>query len=360
MTLLHRISRTLGFFPAKASAPADPPRRAAQDLVVILDGTLSTLTPGAETNAGLIYKLLKDRSGPGMAVFYEAGLQWDSWRDGLEMMRGVGINRQIQRAYGFLAARYRPGDRIWLFGYSRGAFAVRSLAGLIDRVGLLRAKFATERHVQLAYRHYRTDPHSGPSRAFAKRFCYMHTEIEMVGVFDTVKALGLRLPLLWRFTDRAHAFHSHHLGNKIRHGFHALALDETRVAYAPELWEATEDWPGHVEQVWFRGSHGDIGGQLCGVAEARPLSNIPLTWMLGRAAACGLDLPEDWRARFPCDPEAQSSGSWRGWARIFLLRARRKPGGDPSERIHPTAQGTRAAKRFGLPVAGMTIGGSEI
>lgn len=355
MTLLHRLSRGLGLFPAKAPAPAGPPVRPPQDLVVILDGTMSTLAPGGETNAGLVYKLLRDRQASGLAVFYEAGLQWDSWRDGLDMMRGVGINRQIQRAYHFLAARYRPGDRIWLFGYSRGAFAVRSLAGLIDRVGLLRACFATERHVQLAYRHYQCDPHAGPSRAFARRFCYLHTEIEMVGVFDTVKALGVRLPLLWRLTERSHSFHSHHLGTKIRHGYHALALNETRAAYAPELWEATEDWPGHVEQVWFRGSHGDIGGQLCGFPPARPLSNIPLSWMLGRAEACGLELPEGWRARFPCDADAPSSGSWRGWARLFLLRARRRPGGDPSERLHPTAQGTRAAKRFDLPVAGIEV-----
>lgn len=351
MTLLHRISRTLGLFPAKGSVSTGPLRRPAQDLVVILDGTMSSLTPGSETNAGQIYKLLRDRQGQGLAVFYEAGLQWDSWRDGLDMVRGVGINRQIQRAYGFLAARYRPGDRIWLFGYSRGAFGVRSLAGLIDRVGLLRSKFATERHVQLAYRHYRSDPHGGPSRAFARRFCYLHTEIEMLGVFDTVKALGLRLPLLWRLTEPTHAFHTHHLGNKIRHGFHALALDETRAAYAPELWQATEDWPGHVEQVWFRGSHGDIGGQLCGYAPARALANIPLTWMLGRAETCGLALPKGWRKRFPCDADAPSSGSWRGWSRLFLLRVRRRPGGDPSERLHPTAQGSRSAKRFDLPLA---------
>ncbi|MCV6596639.1 MAG: DUF2235 domain-containing protein [Mangrovicoccus sp.] len=350
MTTLTRITRFLRGLAPKQTLRAEPiNRRPARDLVVILDGTMSRLEPGHETNAGLIYKLLKSGQHKDLSLYYEAGLQWRTWREGWDMFRGRGLNAQIQRAYGFLASNYRPGDRIWLFGYSRGAFAVRSLAGLIDRVGLLRSKFATERHVQFAYRHYRCDPHGQASRAFARRYCYIHTEIEMVGVFDTVKALGLRLPVLWRLTEAAHAFHSHHLGHKIRHGYQALALDETRAAFAPELWSATQDLPGHVEQVWFRGTHGDIGGQLSGQLAARPLANIPLAWMLGRAEMLGLKLPEGWRGRFPCDASAPSSGSWRGWSRLFLLRGRRKPGGDPSERIHPTAQDSRSAKRFALP-----------
>ncbi len=93
-----------------------------------------------------------------MVVRYEPGIQWRDWKGTLDVIEGRGINRQIRRVYGLLASRYRPGDRIWLFGYSRGAYAVRALAGLIDRVGLLRAEAATERNITLAYRHYRADP----------------------------------------------------------------------------------------------------------------------------------------------------------------------------------------------------------
>ena len=83
---------------------------------------MSTLTEGAETNAGLIYRLLSDLPvADRHSVFYEEGIQWESWRDGLDVMTGTGLNRQIIRAYGFLASRYRAGDRIFLFGYSRGA-----------------------------------------------------------------------------------------------------------------------------------------------------------------------------------------------------------------------------------------------
>jgi uncharacterized protein (DUF2235 family) len=310
--------------------------------VIILDGTMSTLEPGWETNAGLTYKLLLEEGRSArLSLYYEAGVQWRSWRHTMDIITGAGINRQIRRTYGFLASRYRPGDRIFLFGYSRGAYAVRSLAGLIDQVGLLRSEHATERNINLAYRYYQIAPDRPGARTFAKRFCDPEVEIEMVGVWDTVKALGLRLPLLWRLTEPKHAFHNHHLGNRIRHGFHALALDETREAYAPVLWTSPPGWTGKIEQMWFRGNHGDIGGQLYRYGPARPLSNIPLVWMLERAAACGLPLPADWRSRFATDAHAPSSGPWRGWGKLFVLRKRRVVGQDPSESVHPTALGGR-------------------
>ncbi|WP_108261014.1 DUF2235 domain-containing protein [Mangrovicoccus ximenensis] len=305
--------------------------RGPQDLVVILDGTLSTLHPDKVTNAGQIYTLLagmpwKDRP----QLYYEAGIQWDCWRDSWQVIAGVGINRQIQRAYGWLASRYRPGDRIFLLGYSRGAFAVRSLAGVIDRLGLLKARAATERNIRDLYRHYREGPLSVAAQRFARRFCHESAPIEMVGVFDTVKALGLRLPLLWRLTEPRHAFHSPELSPNVAHGYQALALNETRQAFAPVLWSEPEGWQGRVEQVWFRGAHGDIGGQLAGRSEARHLSNIPLVWMLEKLEERGIALPDDWHSRFPCDPAAPSVGNWRGWGKYFLYRRRRVPGRETS------------------------------
>ena len=123
-----------------------------------------------------------------------------------------------------------------------------------------------------------------------------------------LKALGLRLPLLWCSDEGRHAFHNHQLGPSTRHGYHAMALDETREVFDPVLWKCTPEFKGHVEQVWFRGTHGDIGGQLNGYEEARPLSNISLIWMLDKAEMHGLPLPEGWRDRFPTDPHARSVG----------------------------------------------------
>lgn len=322
----------------QVETPARPRGRAPIDHVILLDGTLSSLEPGCETNIGLIYKLLKSQPASArLSLYYEAGVQWHMWRDTPAVAMGRGINRQIRRAYGWLSTRYRPGDRIFFFGYSRGAYAVRSLAGVIDQVGLLRTEHATERNVQLAYRYYRREPGSPGEAVFRKRFCHERVEIEMIGAFDTVKALGVRLPLLWVWTEPHHDFHNHHLSPVVKAGFHALALDETRAAFEPILWNTRAgDWQGRLEQRWFRGAHGDVGGQLGGFQAARPLSNIPLVWMLERAESSGMALPEGWRDMFPTDPSAPSVGTTRGWGKAFLLRARRKVGGDPSEAVHPS------------------------
>lgn len=301
---------------------------------------MSSLAEGCETHAGILYKLLCDLPGSeNISIYYAAGIQLPDWMAAGDVIRGRGINRQIRRAYGYLASRYHPGDRIFLFGYSRGAYAVRSLAGVIGQVGLLKAEHAIERNVRLAYRYYQTDTLSAVGSVFSQRFCHEKTEVEMIGVWDTVKALGLRLPLLSMFTEPHHSFHNDQLSPVVKHGFHALALDERRVVFAPVLWTCTDDWAGRVEQMWFRGTHGDIGGQLIGREESRPLSNIPFVWMMEKAASCGLSLPEGWRARFPCDAEAPSVGMNRGWGRFFVYRRRRVIGLDRSEAIHPTARG---------------------
>lgn len=311
--------------------------------VIILDGTMSSLQEGRETHAGQLYKLLQEASGvaslgANLSIYYEPGIQWTDWGETLNVMEGRGINRQIKRAYGVLASRYREGDRIILAGYSRGAYAVRSLAGVIDLVGLVRMDCATERNIQLAYRHYRRGGRGTAVEAFRKKFCHDEVVIEAVAVWDTVKALGLRLPILWRWSTLDHAFHNHALGTSVRHGFHALALNETREAYAPVLWACPPGWSGKMEQVWFRGTHGDVGGQIGGFEPARPLANIPLVWMLERLERCDVPLPEGWAQRFPTDPHAPSMGRWRGWSKLFFSRKARVVGRDPSETIHASVR----------------------
>lgn len=308
--------------------------------VVILDGTMSSLEQGSETNAGLTFKLLKEASGKAnLTVYYEAGIQWRDWSGTIDVITGKGINRQIERAYGVVASRYRLGDRIILIGYSRGAYAVRSLAGVIDLVGLVKADHATVRAVRQAYRHYRTGARSSFAKDFRRIYCHPDVEVEAVAVWDTVKALGLRLPVVWRWAETRHRFHNDALGKHIRHGFHALALDERRDAYAPVMWRRAPDWQGHLEQVWFRGNHADVGGQIGRYPAARPLANVPLVWMLDRLAGCGVPLPDDWRSRFMQDVTAPSIGSWHGWGKIFLSRRTRIIGYDVSEHLHESVVG---------------------
>jgi uncharacterized protein (DUF2235 family) len=221
---------------ARESARGTRPPR---NLVFISDGTLSTLEPGVETNAGLLLKLLREVGRRPFQNFgYDPGVQGQGFARWFNAATGQGINLSILHGYAFLASRYRPGDRIFLFGYSRGAYAVRSLAGMIGTVGLLRQDKATERNIRQAFRLYEGNGTLHGSRVWAEFTaprCHVEVPIEMLGVWDTVRALGLPYPVLSRLGHLAPEFHNDALGPHIRHGYHALALDEDRTAFTPIL-----------------------------------------------------------------------------------------------------------------------------
>ena len=257
-----------------------------------------------------------------------------NWRTSWRVLVGRGLSAQIQEAYGVLAARYRPGDRIYMFGYSRGAFAVRSLSGIIDRVGLLRSEFATTRYVDRVWRRYRG---SRRSEDFKSRYCHGDVKINMMGIYDTVSALSVNLPWFAQILPDNYSFHNHRISDCVLAGYHALALDETRAAYAPERWEADETGAPHeMEQVWFSGSHADVGGHLLGHEAARPLSNIPLIWMMEHAERHGLRLPETWREGLHINAKAPSVGMSRGFGRFIWVRAKRQVKLSSFEWIHPS------------------------
>jgi len=296
---------------------------------------LSVLDEGQETNAGLLFKLLaEDAPSRTRQLAYHAGVQGDGPRRWFRAAVGLGVNDAILHGYAFLASRYQAGDRIYLFGFSRGAYAVRSLAGLIDQVGLLRAETATQRHIHRAFRFYERSHISPVVDAFRIENCHEGVYVDMVGVWDTVKALGLPYPILSRFSPMATEFHNHRLGPHIRNGIQALALDETRTAFNPVLWRESPAWRGRLRQAWFAGCHGDIGG----APESRGLSNIPLVWMLEQAERCGLRLPPNWRDRYPTDPAGKSVGSWRGIGRLFLFREPRRVPANDGCFLHPSVR----------------------
>ncbi len=258
-----------------------------------------------------------------------------------------GSIARIRRAYVWLAEGYQPGDRIVLMGYSRGAYAVRSLAGLVDRMGLLRPDALTDRRVDTLYDLYRHAPESDPARALVQDHCHADVPISFIGVYDTVRALGIRYPLIWWLLPLPHPYHTHTLGEHVQTARQALALDETRIAYNPVLWNTDNVRNGQdVLQLWFQGSHGDIGGHLNGYLEARPRANISLNWMLAEAeaGAAGLTLPDGWQARFPADASAPSVGTFKGYGKLFWARRRRRVGRDPSEAVHETARSYAVAR----------------
>ena len=337
MTVLNRIKSKI-WKNQNQNIPRVPHKARAQIThVVIIDGTLSTLQSGFETNAGHAYLLIKSSMDQNTTVHYFAGIQFQSesflssfWA----IISGNGINLQIKQAYGALASRYQIGDKIILMGYSRGAFAVRSLAGIIDRVGLLKRADATQRNVNAAFRYYKSNKRSEASVIFQQEKCHSEVHISAIGVWDTVKALGLPLPLLWRLFHTKYKFHNDQIGKIVSNGFHALALDETRRAFKPVMWTAPPEWAGVLEQRWFRGNHGDVGGQVASFPLSRPLANIPFVWMMQRLEGTGLFLKPNWKSEFPQDVSAPSTAS--RWSKIFswLVRVRRTIGEYPSERIH--------------------------
>lgn len=313
--------------------------------MVLIDGTLASLEAGHRSSIGRIHSALSGEWGAlprPVRMRYLPGLQWERMRSLPALLIGQELETSIRTAYLWLARRWQAGTPIYLFGYSRGAFAIRSLAGMIGQIGLLRRDGASRTRMEQAWQLYR---HGAPDQAiadFRRQHCHDHTPIRMVGVFDTVMALGVRLPLLWMLTEPRYRYHDQHLGPHVELGVQALALDETRAVFQPILWaddemaQEAERENSRVRQEWFRGAHPDIGGQLTGYEHARPLANIPLVWMLDQAQEAGLPLPAGWRAHLPCNPAARPIGSWRRWGKAFLARAPRVAGSNHSERLHPS------------------------
>jgi uncharacterized protein (DUF2235 family) len=302
---------------------------------IVIDGTQSNLCEGTETNAGLLYKLLQEACpGDRATLWYHPGIQGHGFWNAVTIASGWGINEMIKDAFTQLSRHYQPGDKIYLFGFSRGAYAVRSVAGMINHLGLVRQSSARRRKVNMAFRLYEQQTTGPALETFRDLHCHRDVEIEMVGVWDTVKALGLPFPLLTYLAPMATDFHDTRVCKPVLNAFHALALDEDRTAFCPVMWDTEPNWRGHLEQAWFAGAHADIGGHIAKKSDSRGLSNIPLVWMLERAETCGISLPDRWRDRFPCDPDAPAMGNRSGLARFFLLRKPRVVGEKPGEYIH--------------------------
>jgi uncharacterized protein (DUF2235 family) len=191
----------------------------------------------------------------------------------VEGATGTGTSERIRDAYRFLSQRYQQGDRIYGFGFSRGAFAIRSLAGLLDLAGLSKEPRAIKEEELLdIYEAYMdTKP--------IEKVLYgtVDATIDFLGVWDTVGALAFG-----RTLGNFHRLSPRNVGRVA----HALALDEERERFEPAFWELPANAETRVDEVWFSGCHTNIGG---GYVDAN-LSNISLFWMLQSARDAGLPL----------------------------------------------------------------------
>lgn len=264
-------------------------------LIVCCDGTWNAFGQKNPTNVVKLYEAIADVDDDGIEQkkFYVAGVgtksRWDRIRGGVA---GWGLSANLKSAYRDLVDAYEPGDEIFLFGFSRGAYTARSLGGFIRNVGILKRE--NRDRVDEAFKLYRDrdDPTKAPDGATAQEFRRRHSHddvnIRFIGVWDTVGSLGIpfgRSPVI-RWINKRWSFHDTKLSSRVGAAYQALAIDEKRGPFEPTLWQTNPDAEGQVvEQVWFPGVHCNVGG---GYANT-PISDIPLVWMMRKAVDHGLE-----------------------------------------------------------------------
>jgi len=272
-------------------------------IVVCCDGTWNDPAKPRQTNVSKLRNAVvirgPDQGGVEQRVHYisgvgTAGSLWDRLRGAAV---GYGLDENVQLAYLHIATAYQPGDEVYLFGFSRGAYTARSTLGMVRKCGILRD--ASPQTVARAWEFYRNDIH--PEREEAKAFRREHSYLisdrdnylviaRFIGVWDTVGSLGVPIKRLRLKYD----FHDVTLTSLVDHAYHALAIDEKRRDFEPTLWarSKTPRKEQVMEQRWFAGAHSDVGGGAA--REGRDAqSDYVLEWMLCKAAAAGLDVDRD-------------------------------------------------------------------
>jgi Uncharacterized alpha/beta hydrolase domain (DUF2235) len=260
-------------------------------LVVCCDGTWQGV--GQDSNVSRIRSAIVTPPGDPEPHYIEgvgASAQWISrLRAGLT---GAGLQSGVKDGYRWLVQNYRAGDRIAVFGFSRGAYTARSIAGMIGRVGLVDGSglepAQLDDAVDRAYAGYRDRDRATHDQSWSAGlpFAYRPTDpvtpIAFIGVWDTVGALGI--PSYVGIPDflgsrQRYEFLDVTLNPKVPHARHAMSIDELRGAFRPTLWSEPDS--DRVRQVWFAGDHTDVGGGNQG----KGLSDRTLEWMMAEAAA---------------------------------------------------------------------------
>ena len=309
------------------------PDRVAKQLILLLDGTWNDADVGpCDTNIvrlrELINRSLTAEPMPSDSrsfatdrkfqpdekhrlIFYERGVGTGPLLDRFYGgALGKGLESNVRRAYKFLSWYYEPGDEIFIFGFSRGAYTARSLVGVLGSAGLLKRTSCDEGNEHKVWDYYRTATNDRVPGRFDELTAYVHDresfEIACIGVFDTVGALGVPLPVFFRLNREAHGFHDVDLGSITACNLHALAIDEHREPFQATVWRKpkfkTFKADMLVEQVWFAGAHGDVGGGYTTEWDRptlvhgtwqhrRSLDDITLDWMLKRVLYRFPDFP---------------------------------------------------------------------
>lgn len=251
-------------------------------LFICTDGTWNTAdqTDGGVTSPSNVAKMARIiLTTPEQVSWYGEGVGTRNWLDKFTGGAfGHGLFENVQEAYRFVVENYQPDDRLVLFGFSRGAYTARSLAGLIGKFGILRKKYISK--IEQTYEMYRShDTELAEIEAYRERYSHVDRDVHFLGVWDTVGALGIPLKSLNWMTSWLYKFHDTKLSPHVKHAFHAVAVDEKRRTFTPTLWLAENLCDDQlVEQRWFAGVHSNIGGSY----KEKGLSDITLRWMLDK------------------------------------------------------------------------------
>lgn len=321
-------------------------------LVICCDGTWNNPEKKDVTNVVKLSRLIIpiDSSGINQVVFYDWGVGSEGASTAIQGgAMGAGLDKNIKDAYRFIVHNYCPGDEIFIFGFSRGAYTARSTVGFIRNVGILKKEHAEL--ISKAYKMYRAKTHhpdSATAHELREKYCHVINDfpdmpcipqIQFIGVWDTVGALGIPLRILQDLNNKKYEFHDTELSSTVKYACHALAIDEKRWDFKPTFWTRIPAVNQEVHQVWFAGVHCDIGGGY----EEHQLSDITLKWMVEHATTQGLEIDQNLLESLTGSSNPLHLGnlhqSWRG---VYWLKGtyHRPIGTLPEilESLHPTVR----------------------
>lgn len=222
---------------------------------------------------------------------------------------GTGLQQNIEDGYEYLMNRFEKGDKVFIFGFSRGAYTARVFASMIHHFGVLQKgsknliPYVSKMYIKKNYK---------LSEGFKASFCH-ECKPHFIGIWDTVGSLGY-------FTRRK--FRSQKLNPDVVNGFHAISIDEKRKKFPVNMWDESEKLPKqNIEQVWFAGVHSDVGGYY----EERGLSDIAFAWMMDKAKECGMILNKDWEVNLDQDYTNTLHKSRKGFYKLWRKAHREIP-----------------------------------
>jgi uncharacterized protein (DUF2235 family) len=261
-------------------------------IIICCDGTWNKLVDQVPSNVVRIYEAIPDLAQDGMRQvrWYQEGIgtKWyDRWPGGAF---GAGIDDKIKEAYKFLCQTYEAGDELYFFGYSRGAYTVRSLGGLVHCAGLIQG--ATAAQIDRAYKTYRErneEKRHEKAQKFRQANDSERVPITLMVCWDTVGALGIpdlvpNLPIdFW--LNQPYRFHNTNLSELIANAFHIAALDEQRKIFQLTPMNVRPNAQTKLRQLWFAGTHETVGSKQGDI-----LADVTLDWVVKALAAEGLGL----------------------------------------------------------------------